>query len=58
MKRDITQIWVTKETRRVLKVLAAKVGMSVVEYLEEHFGTVILKGGENAQTEGTTRTPE
>ena len=37
MKRDLVQLWVTKETRQALKVLAAGAGRSVIDYLEETF---------------------
>jgi len=54
MKRDIVQLWVTKATRQIIKVLAAKAGLSAVEYLEEHF-SAILKGGESENNSGVTR---
>ena len=37
MKRDLVQLWVTKETRQAIKVKAAEAGVTVVDYLEVTF---------------------
>ena len=37
MKRDLVQLWVTKETRQAVKVKAAEAGTTVVDYLEVTF---------------------
>ena len=37
MKRDLVQLWVTKETRQAVKVRAAAAGVTVVDYLEVTF---------------------
>ena len=37
MKRDLVQLWVTKETRQAVKVKAAEAGVTVVDYLEVTF---------------------
>ena len=33
MKRDIVQVWVLKETKQMIKVLAARQGLSILDYL-------------------------
>ena len=37
MKRDLVQLWVTRETRRAIKTQAVAAGVTVVEYLEVNF---------------------
>ena len=50
MKRDLVQIWVTRPTRQVLKVLAAKNCVTVIEYLHETYTDPYSKEGPNAKT--------
>ena len=49
MKRDLVQLWVTKETRQAVKVKAAEAGVTVVAYLEVAFILAAADGMPAAQ---------
>ena len=44
MKRDLVQLWVTRETRQAIKVKSVAAGCTVVAFLKEQF---------NEKTQGT-----
>jgi len=50
MKRDIVQVWVLKETKQMIKVLAARQGLSILDYLAWCFSREPEEDG-NASTQ-------
>ena len=41
MKRDLVQLWVTRETRQAIKVQAVKAGLSAVDFVEGCFHATV-----------------
>lgn len=38
MKRNITRLWVSSSVKYKIKLLSAKEGLTIQNYLEKHFG--------------------